>query len=187
MDATQAEKSISLCDICQEVDNALRNYYAHHRDGTYRQWLKLKFTLGTLDELSKNCSCCKDIAASLPAFQTPYGPANIFRIVIDDTDIMLKYKLPINMRSDSYSDHLYLLPAQPISASLEHATPYDPTYFNPKVAQRWINRCSSRHGEGCNPPKVPLNSLMSILLIDVVDYCLVAASPDARYIALSYC
>jgi hypothetical protein len=28
---------------------------------------------------------------------------------------------------------------------------------------------------------------MSILLVDVVDCCLVAASPDARYVALSYC
>jgi hypothetical protein len=182
------EQQLNFCNACKELDAALSLYYEHHRNGAIDEWQKLKFTLGTLDELSQTCTCCRDIAACLPAFNAPYSPVNKFRLVIDESDIMLKYKVPRNMRGDLETDHLFLLPTEPISDTLEHATPYDPTYFDLELVRRWVERCETLHGEACCPvKKVPLSGLDSILLIDVVDWCVVSAPPEARYVALSYC
>lgn len=183
-----SEQRLNLCNGCKEVDAALDLYYEHHRNGAIDDWQKLKYTLGTLDELSHTCACCLDIAASLPAFNDPYSPVNKFRLVIDDTDIMLKYKVPRNMRGDLETDYFFLLPTEPKSETLEHATPFDPAYFDLKLVRRWVERCETLHGEACCPAKkVPLPGLDSILLIDVVDWCVASAPPEARYVALSYC
>ena len=176
-----------LCKNCRDVDYALDLYYDFHRGGKFREWEKRKITLGSLEELCSSCPCCMDIAAMLSAFEIPSSSVNVFRIVIDENDIMLKYKVPRNMRPDLYNDCLYLLPSRKIADSLEHATLYEPTYFDTTVARGWISRCSTHHREMCSPPTVTLTNLKSILLIDVLDGCVVTASPDARYVALSYC
>ena len=185
-----SQNALPLCDTCKQMDSALNRYYQHHRDETGEDWQKVKIDAGTLDELrlSLACPCCQDLAACFPAFETPYSPVGKFRLVIDNTDIMLKYKIPRNMRGELETDHLFLLPVEPVASTLEHATPYDPTYFDPQLAWRWITRCQTLHGEKCCPKnKVPLHGLPSILLIDVEDWCIVSAPPEARYVALSYC
>lgn len=181
---------LSLCDTCKQMDSALKRYYQHHRDQTGEEWHKVKIDAGTLDELrlSLTCPCCRDLVACFPAFNTPYSSVGKFRLVIDETDIMLKYKIPRNMRGELDTDYLFLLPAERVSSTLEHATLYDPTYFDSQLARQWITRCQNLHGEGCCPKnKVSLPGLHSILLIDVEDWCIVKATPEARYVALSYC
>ncbi|KAH7357309.1 heterokaryon incompatibility protein-domain-containing protein [Rhexocercosporidium sp. MPI-PUGE-AT-0058] len=182
------EQWLRLCATCTELDKALSRYYEHHRNGAEEEWEKSKFTLGNLDDLSSTCPCCQDITATFPAFKTAYSSFNVFRLVIDDTDIMLKYKVPRNMRGDLDTDHLFLLPTDPISETIEHALAYNPKHFDVELAREWMDRCDHLHEEACYPAKrVPLPGLASILLIDVANWCVVSASPDARYVALSYC
>lgn len=148
----------------------------------------MKFTFASLNDLSRICPCCQDIAATFPTFNTTYSPVNVFRLVIDETDIMLKYKVPRNMRGDSDIDYPFLLPTEPISDTIEQAVFYNSKQLNVDLARRWIGKCEHTHGEACYPAEqVPLPGLASILLVDVIDWCVVSQSPNARYVALSYC
>ncbi|KAJ3507832.1 hypothetical protein NLJ89_g6081 [Agrocybe chaxingu] len=61
----------------------------------------------------------------------------------------------------------------------------------PALMRKWLQLCETHHAETCSPVLVlrtPNNTsgLELLRVIDVQDHCIVEATPDTRYIALSY-
>ncbi|KAH8657290.1 hypothetical protein BGZ61DRAFT_486352 [Ilyonectria robusta] len=60
--------------------------------------------------------------------------------------------------------------------------------INPDLVKSWLNNCDHNHSFACNHPRSGkrAENKMRLTLIDVKEECLVSASSDAKYFALSY-
>ncbi|KAF5005593.1 hypothetical protein FDECE_8000 [Fusarium decemcellulare] len=67
---------------------------------------------------------------------------------------------------------------------------YDTTQqqVNLQVIKSWLNNCDHNHGSECNNSRsgTRAEKEMPLIFIDVIQQCLVPASSDAKYFALSY-
>ncbi|KAJ3524033.1 hypothetical protein NM208_g12212 [Fusarium decemcellulare] len=67
---------------------------------------------------------------------------------------------------------------------------YDTTQqqINLQVIKSWLNNCDHNHGPECNYSRsgTRAENEMPLIFIDVIQQCLVPASSDAKYFALSY-
>ncbi|KAF4458951.1 heterokaryon incompatibility (HET) domain-containing [Fusarium albosuccineum] len=67
---------------------------------------------------------------------------------------------------------------------------YDTTQqqINLQVIKSWLNNCDHNHGSECNNLRsgTRAEKEMPLIFIDVIQQCLVPASSDAKYLALSY-
>jgi len=65
---------------------------------------------------------------------------------------------------------------------------FDRNHLDLDLLRNWRKTCASSHGACCNNPKLDVlqPSLKSLFLIDVQSLCLVSASLETKFIALSY-
>ncbi|KAH8590651.1 heterokaryon incompatibility protein-domain-containing protein [Bisporella sp. PMI_857] len=67
---------------------------------------------------------------------------------------------------------------------------YDPggQQINRNLVKSWLNDCDNNHSSSCNHPRSGkrADTDINLTLIDVQEECLVSASSDAKYFALSY-
>lgn len=60
--------------------------------------------------------------------------------------------------------------------------------INPSIVNKWLSACDNNHGSACNHARSEKRAakVLSLNFIDVQHECLVAASSDEKYFALSY-
>lgn len=63
------------------------------------------------------------------------------------------------------------------------------THMSPHTIQQWLSACQLSHGERCQNEQRTLQmrkEVKSLYLIDVKDFCLIPATAEMKYVALSY-
>ena len=189
------EGQTAFCDACYSIASEIDSYY---------QFLKARFangeqfsepptrlgavntiSLGTWQDLQNRleCTSCQDIARKLiHDGKTPLAHTElIFRANRNQ-------HLRISEASSPETVYLHLWRLEHPNRAHEVGRLFSPQLININLLHKWISCCYTSHGEHCHnveSPNLP-RPLHQIYLIDVEERCLVSASMESRYIALSY-
>ncbi len=186
------EGQTAFCDACYSIAFEIESYY---------QFLKARFahgeqlsesptgagadktiSLGTWEHLQSRlgCTSCQDIARKLiHDGNTPLAHTELNFRVDRDQGLWIRGALRLD------ATYLDLWRLEYPNQAHEVGRLFSPQLIDIDLLHKWINCCYASHGERCHNVELPI-PLHHIYLIDVDEGCLVSASIETRYIALSY-
>lgn len=158
-----------LCQVCQQLDLWKLNN-RQPREYSLGKW-------GDVKTRALKCPFCNLVLCSSP------------RQAVWDTPAMVEWKKEGGFFTNNMSEYIAFLGAatSPHGAARELKPQIDPA-----LIKKWIRICEWKHNDTCSPktgivraPNYP-SGLQVFRVIDVIDHCLVNATPGVRYIPLSY-
>ncbi|KAH9476376.1 hypothetical protein JR316_0011951 [Psilocybe cubensis] len=170
-------KVLPLCDVCQTLDLQKTNT---NREPT-------KYHLGNLGDIHRKgsgpqaCPCC----SLLIPFLTHYGSYD------DDYEVSIEWKKKGGFFFSTEGDNLAFL-NEDIATSPYGSARAVHNVIDPNLIKKWLAICERDHGDPCNPQGRVIKSssdddgVAVLRLVDVIDLCIVEASPGDCYVALSY-
>ncbi|KAF9561790.1 HET-domain-containing protein [Agrocybe pediades] len=160
-----------LCNVCKTLDLAKLN---NRKPQQYNLGL-----WGDVKKRSSNCPFCYLVIRSSPS-----------RAVWDE-DCYVTWGEHGGFTTNSVTEYIAFLNAATTSTPLGSARQVE-AQVNPALVARWLDLCEKNHGKMCSPRPGPLLTpenqigLATFRVVDVIDLCLVDATPETRYITLSY-
>lgn len=200
------DEEIRSCHQCQIMACAIDEFYSFmdntfnftaplpdSRDELLPYWrsaldkgIYKKVILGPFEDLENrnDCTSCQDIVRKLVKDSQRPPSGSILCFESGEQGLWIG---PQN--SEGYwlssSRIFHLLPSVTSLPSYEVGRPFDTQQIDIGMVRQWISSCQISHGDYCSSSSLPLPSHL-IYLIDVEESCLVLASAESRYIALSY-
>lgn len=161
----------NLCRVCKGLDLSKLN---NRKPKLYSlgQW-------GEVKERSANCPFCYLVICSSPGRAVWDAPATV------------EWKQEGGFFTNNLTEHIAFL-NEDVSTSPHGTARQLKPQIDPGLIKKWIKLCEQNHSDTCKPKtgivRTPDNpsGLKVFRVIDVVDNCLVNATPGVRYIALSY-
>ncbi|KAH9481683.1 hypothetical protein JR316_0006210 [Psilocybe cubensis] len=161
----------NLCHVCQGLDLSKLNNRKPH---TYAlgQW-------GEVKERSANCPFCYLVIRSSPGRAVWDAPATV------------TWKEEGGFFTNNLVEHIAFLNEDTSTSPHGTARQLKPQ-IDPNLVKKWIKLCETNHRDTCEPKSGIVRTannpsgLKIFRVIDVIDNCLVNASPGVRFIPLSY-
>ena len=200
------DKEIRSCNKCQIMACAIDEFYSFmdatfsstapyggSRDELLPYWRSAldkgvykKVILGPFEELENrnDCTSCQDIVRKLvkDSQRPPSGSILCFESGAQGLWIGPQDSKGYWLGSTRI---FHLLPSVTSSPPYEVGRPFDTQQIDIGLVRQWISSCQISHGDYCLSSSLPLPPHL-IYLIDAEESCLVLASAESRYIALSY-
>ncbi|OAQ69830.1 heterokaryon incompatibility protein (HET) domain-containing protein [Pochonia chlamydosporia 170] len=205
--------NLRLCRMCRDEVKILQPVQDGFELAAKRAWLPFGNYFQLLDR--SNCSICSLMLSAITTKSSgalhPRLAAidpEVQGIRLTSGQLSTKEKLIRFDYGMKAAGELRLLTSQNYSQALRqgwqvsaHSSPAEilanqngPIYdasgqqINPNLVKSWLRDCDNNHRSACNHPRLGkrADAVISLILINVQDECLVSSSSDAKYFALSY-
>lgn len=194
--------SPSLCKSCKAL-NLTRKSFICHRGGdwdTDRTDVVLKGQWGDLKASAQTCELChllvytlrQNNGNSMPEEKCPWECAWVRSFSEHAYEVSAEIKKEMGSALCPTFTSERPMPLHCIQMiEFKPTAPFRATIFQETIdislLKRWMGLCQTRHGSSCTSPAFQTSTdIVSTLMVDVEDKCLVFTNTSIPYVALSY-